>query len=343
MIQVEPEEARPTIPPGKLLRIEGLRTSFFTGEGEVRAVDGVDLEIARGETLGLVGESGCGKSVTALSILRLVPPPGRIVGGRILLEGTDLLALPEREMRRIRGGRIAMVFQEPMTSLNPVFTVGSQVSEAIRAHRKCSRREARDRAVELLARVRIPAPADRSREYPHRLSGGMRQRVMIAMALAAGPSLLIADEPTTALDVTIQAQIMEILLELKRELGMSMLLITHNLPLVAECADRIAVMYASRVVECGPAGEVLARPLHPYTRGLLDAVPGPRSAGRRRLIAIPGSVPDPLRFPPGCRFHPRCPAAEDVCRAEEPPLREEGPGRLASCHLIRDGAGPLGR
>jgi peptide/nickel transport system ATP-binding protein len=339
MSERQSEPSRAGGPSGMLLEVAGLETRFFTDDGEVRAVDGVDLAIARGETVGLVGESGCGKSVTALSILRLVPPPGRIVGGRALLDGVDLLRLPEKEMRDVRGGRIAMVFQEPMTSLNPVFTIGAQVAEAVRVHRRCSRREARERSIELLRRMRIPAPEVRFGEYPHRLSGGMRQRVMIAMALAADPALLIADEPTTALDVTIQAQIMELLRSLQEETGMSMLLITHNLPLVAEYAGRIAVMYASKVVESGPAREVLARPLHPYTQALIRSVPGLGAARKTRLLAISGTVADPRRFPSGCRFHPRCPSKEEVCLAEAPLLRDVGPGRRASCHFIGDGGG----
>ena len=337
MSERQPEPSRARGPSGLLLEVIGLQTRFFTDDGEVPAADGVDLQVARGETVGLVGESGCGKSVTALSILRLVPPPGRIVGGRVLLDCVDLLGLSEKEMRDVRGGRIGMVFQEPMTSLNPVFTIGAQVAEAVRVHRRCSRREARDRSIELLRRMRIPAPELRFGEYPHRLSGGMRQRVMIAMALAADPALLIADEPTTALDVTIQAQIMELLRELKEETGMSVLLITHNLPLVAEYADRIAVMYASKVVESGPAGDVLARPLHPYTQALIRSVPVLGAARNARLTAIPGTVADPRRFPAGCRFHPRCPSRADICLAEEPLLREVGPRRRAGCHLIPDG------
>jgi len=324
-----------------LLEVRDLHVHFFTESGAVRAVDGVTFQVERGRTLGLVGESGCGKSVTALSILGLVPRPGRIVGGSVKLEGRDLLALGEREMRGVRGSRIAMIFQEPMTSLNPVYAVGSQISEAIRAHRRVSKGEARDRAIDLLRRVKIPVPERRAREYPHQMSGGMRQRVMIAMALAASPSLLIADEPTTALDVTIQAQIMDLLQELQAELGMSILLITHNLALVAEVADDIAVMYASKIVEQGPAREVFTSPLHPYTHGLLHSIPRPGMSRKEKLRVIPGAVPNPLAFPSGCKFHPRCPAREGLCESSEPELLEARPGRAAACHLVRDGVGPL--
>jgi oligopeptide/dipeptide ABC transporter ATP-binding protein len=324
-----------------LLEVRDLRVHFFTESGAVRAVDGVSFQVERGRTLGLVGESGCGKSVTALSILRLVPPPGRIVGGSVKLEGRDLLALGEREMLGVRGRRIGMIFQEPMTSLNPVYAVGPQISEAIRTHQRISKGEARDRAIDLLRRVKIPVPERRAREYPHQMSGGMRQRVMIAMALAASPSLLIADEPTTALDVTIQAQIMDLLQELQAELGMSILLITHNLALVAEVADDIAVMYASKIVEQGPARELFTSPLHPYTHGLLHSIPRPGMSRSEKLRVIPGAVPNPLAFPPGCKFHPRCPAREGICESSEPELLEARPGRRAACHLVRDGAGPL--
>jgi oligopeptide/dipeptide ABC transporter ATP-binding protein len=316
-----------------LLRVEDLKTEFATDDGLVRAVDGVSFSIGRGETLGLVGESGCGKSVTALSILRLIAPPGRVSGGRIRFEGVDLLALPEPEMRRIRGNRISMIFQEPMTSLNPVFTAGDQVMEAIRLHQGVTREEARRRTVELFRQVRIPAPEARVDEYPHQLSGGMRQRVMIAMALACGPRLLIADEPTTALDVTIQAQILELLRELQRGAGMSVLLITHDLGVVAETTDAVAVMYASKVAEHASTRELFARPLHPYTLGLFTSKPRLGLAKGRPLVPIPGVVPSPLDFPPGCTFHPRCPYAQDPCRREKPALRELAPGHAVACHF----------
>jgi oligopeptide/dipeptide ABC transporter ATP-binding protein len=324
-----------------LLELRDLRTHFFTEDGVVRAVDGVSFAVGRGRTLGVVGESGCGKSVTALSILRLVAPPGRIVSGRILLEGNDLTALSEEEMRRIRGNRISMIFQEPMTSLNPVFTVGNQIVEAVLIHQRVSKAEARARTIEMLRKVKIPAAETRVDEYPHQMSGGMRQRVMIAMALACGPQLLIADEPTTALDVTIQAQIMELLAELQREMKMSILLITHNLGLVAEVTDAIAVMYASKIVEQASTRELFASPLHPYTHGLLTSIPRLGQSKERKLSVIPGVVPNPLSFPTGCKFHPRCPVAEERCKVEEPPLVEVRPGHRAACHLIREGRSPI--
>jgi oligopeptide/dipeptide ABC transporter ATP-binding protein len=335
-------EDRPAPPPARmLLEVRDLRTHFFTESGVVKAVDGVTFGIERGRTLGLVGESGSGKSVTALSILRLVSPPGRIVGGEVLLEGRDLLRLSESEMRGVRGNRISMVFQEPMSSLNPVFTVGAQIAEPLRVHQALSRRQARERAVELLERVGISDPRRRAASYPHQLSGGMRQRVMIAMALACRPSLLIADEPTTALDVTIQAQIMELLQELQREFQMSILIITHNLALVAEVADHIAVLYGSKVVEQAAARELFRSPLHPYTRGLLESIPRLGVSKRERLAVIPGAVPNPLHFPAGCKFHPRCRVREPICEKQEPALLEARAGHLASCHLIKDDQGPL--
>jgi len=320
---------------GSLLTVQDLQTHFFTGEGVVRAVDGVTLSVRPGETLGLVGESGCGKTVTALSILRLVPdPPGRIVGGTICFDGRDLLRLPEEEMRGIRGCAISMIFQEPMTSLNPVFTVGEQVAEGIRHHQKVSRREAWDRAVEVLRRVKIPDPARRAYEYPHQLSGGLRQRVMIAMALALGPRLLIADEPTTALDVTIQAQIIELLMGLQEEMQMAVILITHDLGVIAETADRVVVMYAGRVVEEASAEQLFETPLHPYTQGLLESLPK-LEAGKRhtRLTAIPGLIPNLLDLPTGCKFAPRCPKVVGDCWPTEPDLREVRPGHWARCIL----------
>ena len=314
-----------------LLEVRDLATHFRTEDGVARAVDGVSFRIGRGETFCLVGESGCGKSVTALSIMRLVPsPPGRIVSGTVLLEGQDLLRLPERQMRSIRGERIAMIFQEPMTALNPVFTVGNQIVEAITAHQEVSRREARGLAVELLKKVRMPDAARRFDEYPHQMSGGMLQRVMIAMALVLRPALLIADEPTTALDVTIQAQILDLLRDLQEEMGMSVLLITHDLGVVAEVADRVAVMYAGRIVEYADAKSIFGSPLHPYMVSLFKSLPVV-GLQRERLEVIPGQVPDPRRFPTGCRFHPRCHMAAPDCATMAPELREIRPSHLAAC------------
>jgi oligopeptide/dipeptide ABC transporter ATP-binding protein len=329
-----------------LLQVEELRTYFDTDEGTARAVDGVSFRMSRGRTLGLVGESGCGKSVTALSILRLVPsPPGRIASGRILFEGRDLLRLSGTEMRQVRGDRIAMVFQEPMTSLNPVFTVGNQVIEAILFHQKVTKAEARAQTVELLRRVHLPAPEERADAYPHQLSGGMKQRVMIAMALACRPDLLIADEPTTALDVTVAAQILDLLKELQADFGMSVLLITHDMGVVAETTDEVAVMYAGQLVETGSTRALFARPRHPYTIGLFRSLP---SLGReqRRLAAIPGAVPSPLHFPAGCRFHPRCFLSQgrERCRREEPDLRAlvpaagDEPAHVSRCHFAEAAA-----
>jgi peptide/nickel transport system ATP-binding protein/oligopeptide transport system ATP-binding protein len=314
-----------------LLSIEGLRTTFRTAHGEIAAVDGVDLSVARGRTLGIVGESGCGKSILSLSIMRLVPAPGRIAAGRITFEGRDLLALSPAAMRDIRGNRIAMIFQEPMTSLNPVFTVGDQIMEAMRAHdRAASAAALRARAIEALNRVRIPAPERRFEEYPHQLSGGMRQRVMIAMALACNPDLLIADEPTTALDVTVQAQILDLLRELQRESGMAIILITHDLGIVAEMADEVAVMYAGRVVERAPGAAIFDDPQHPYTLGLLGSIPKIDET-RDRLLAIEGTVPPPFDLPQGCRFHPRCVFADAACAAHDPPLRDLGAAHRVAC------------
>jgi len=314
---------------GGLLKGKELRTYFFTRRGVVKAVDGVDLSLEEGRTLGLVGESGCGKSVTALSILRLVPRPrGRIVGGEIRYQGRNLLDLPEEEMRRIRGGEIGMVFQEPMTSLNPVFSIGDQLMEAITVHHRMSRREARERALELLSAVGFPDPALRLKNYPHQLSGGMRQRVMIAIALAGEPRVLIADEPTTALDVTIQAQILDLIQRLKEERGLSVIFITHNLGIVASFADEVAVMYAGRIVERAGVEAIFHQPLHPYTRGLLESVPRPSSD---HLHPIPGSVP--TEEVPGCPFHPRCREAMEVCRDTLPPLLPLPEGREVRCWL----------
>jgi len=319
-----------------LLSIEGLKVSFFTERGEVRAVDGVDYQVHEGKTLAVVGESGCGKSVTALSILQLIPdPPGRIVAGRICFRGTDLLGLSEKQMRSVRGNDIAMIFQEPMTSLNPVYTIGDQIVEAIQLHRDVRAAAARDLAIEMLHQTGIAEPAQRTREYPHQMSGGMRQRVMISMALSCDPALLIADEPTTALDVTIQAQILDLLKELQRRTNMSVMLITHDLAVVAENADEVVVMYASRIVEKAGVEEIFDEPLHPYTQGLLRSLPK-LGIRRDRLEVIPGVVPDPLDFPTGCKFHPRCPYASDDsrCQSQEPPLEQVRPGRWAACWKI---------
>ncbi|WP_237213133.1 ABC transporter ATP-binding protein [Falsiroseomonas oryziterrae] len=314
-----------------LLQIEGLRTVFRSSVGEIAAVDGVDLAVPRGRTLGIVGESGCGKSMLSLSVMRLVPPPGRIAAGRVMLEGRNLLELSPAGMREVRGSRVAMIFQEPMTSLNPVHSIGRQITEAMRAHDKtASAAELRDRAIEALKRVRIPAPERRFDDYPHQLSGGMRQRVMIAMALACRPALLIADEPTTALDVTVQAQILDLLRELQAETGMSIILITHDLGVVAEMADEVAVMYAGRVIERAAATDIFASPQHPYTLGLLGSIPR-LDEDRERLLAIEGAVPPPFALPKGCRFHPRCPFAIEACKAAQPALEQIAPDHLAAC------------
>jgi len=314
-----------------LLAVDDLVTTFSTEEGLVTPVDGVSFTVERGETVGVVGESGCGKSVTSLSILRLVPsPPGRIAQGRILFEGQDLLTLSEREMRALRGRDIAMIFQEPMTSLNPVFTCGDQILEALRRHQKVSATEARDQALELLHLVGIPLPEQRLGAYPHQLSGGMRQRIMIAMALCCHPRLLIADEPTTALDVTIQAQILDLLRHLKKQLSMAVLLITHDLGVVAETAERVVVMYAGKVVEEAPVRTLFHTPRHPYTEGLLRSIPR-LDERRESLPVIEGMVPNLLDLPSGCRFHPRCPRAERRCREEAPALRSLGEGHRVAC------------
>jgi peptide/nickel transport system ATP-binding protein/oligopeptide transport system ATP-binding protein len=317
-----------------LLEVKDLSTYFYTEEGTAKAVDGVDFEIGQKEVLGLAGESACGKTVTALSILRLVPAPGRIVSGQILYRGEDLLKYPEDRMRKIRGREISMVFQEPATSLNPVFTVGNQIIETLILHQELSRREARNKAVQMLDLVGIPSPESRIYDYPHNLSGGMAQRVMTAMALACNPSLLIADEPTTALDVTIQAQILELLKELQDRFGMSILLITHNLGIIAQVSDRLAIMYAGKVVEYGKVDRILKAPAHPYTLGLLDSIPRVESV-RSRLSTIKGMVPRPVEWPSGCRFHPRCKYATPVCKEEEPEMLEVAPGHRARCHLTR--------
>ena len=319
-----------------LLRVRDLVTSFRTDTGSLRAVDGVSFEVPRATTVAVVGESGCGKSVTALSILRLIAsPPGRIESGSIELEGKDLLRLGEREIRDVRGNAVSMIFQEPMTSLNPVYTVGWQIAEPVRLHQRKSRREARARAVELLRLAGIAEPETTVDAYPHQLSGGQRQRVMIAMALACEPKLLLADEPTTALDVTIQAQILALLRELQERLAMSVLLITHDLGVVAENAAHVVVLYAGRVVESGPVRDVFARPMHPYTRGLLESVPRP-GPGRRRLQTIEGMVPDLRALPPGCRFAARCGLRVERCTREEPRAEEIAPGRRSACFRARE-------
>jgi peptide/nickel transport system ATP-binding protein len=315
-----------------LLEVEELRTEFRSGGSTFAAVDGVSFTLAPGETLGIVGESGCGKSVTSLSIMRLVPnPPGRITGGAVRLEGRNLLELPEAEMRAARGDAISMIFQEPMTSLNPVQTVGAQIIEGIVLHREVSAAKARARALEMLRLVRIPSPETRLDEYPHQLSGGMRQRVLIAMALACDPRVLIADEPTTALDVTIQAQILDLLRDLRERTGTAIMLITHDLGVVAELAHRVIVMYAGRIVEEAPVDLLFADPQHPYTLGLLGSVPRLGSDGDERLTAIEGVVPNPFALPTGCRFSPRCPLADSRCRNEAPPLKLIGKGHRSAC------------
>jgi len=320
-----------------LLSVEDLETRFYTDGGVVKAVDGVSYKIRRGRTLGVVGESGCGKSVTALSIMRLIPdPPGKIVNGRILLDGEDLVQVPMSRMRKIRGKDIGMIFQEPMTSLNPVFTGGYQIMEPAALHLNVKPAEARRLAIEVLAKVGIPSPERRVDEYPHQLSGGMRQRVMIAMSLVCNPRLLIADEPTTALDVTIQAQILDLIRELQAEYGMSVLMITHDLGVVAEISHEVAVMYAGKIVEYADVETLYADPKHPYTIGLFHARPK-LGAHKTRLTTISGEVPNPLEFPSGCKFHPRCPYAMDRCKVEEPPLTDLGGGHSASCWLLQEG------
>ncbi|MBM3522153.1 MAG: ABC transporter ATP-binding protein [Alphaproteobacteria bacterium] len=319
-----------------LLALQGVSTHFFTPRGVVKAVDGVSWQVRAGETLGLVGESGCGKSVSALSVLQLIPdPPGRIVAGEIRFEGRDLLTLPASELRAIRGNQIAMIFQEPMTALNPLLKIGRQIGESVMRHRGLERADARARAAEMLGLVRIPDPERWLDGYPHQMSGGMRQRVMIAMALACGPAVLLADEPTTALDVTIQAQILGLIRELQARLGLALVLITHDLGVVAETADRVAVMYAGRIVEQGSTPALLERPRHPYTRGLLAAVPDlvarRRGQSPRRLAEIPGIVPRLDRLPAGCAFAPRCAQANDRCRRETPVLEAAAPDHLVAC------------
>ncbi len=316
-----------------LLQVRNLRTRFAIEGGELHAVDGASFELEAGRTLGLVGESGCGKSVTALSIMGLVPqPPGRIAG-EILFEGTDLLKLEAAQMRALRGERIAMIFQEPMTSLNPAFTIGEQIAEVLLRHKKINKDEAKDRAIEMLQKVRMPSPERRYHDYPHRLSGGMRQRAMIAMALACAPQLLICDEPTTALDVTIQAQILDLMRTLREETGTAIILITHDLGVVAELADEVAVMYAGRIVERAPVAQLFAEPQHPYTIGLLGSIPR-LHVEQARLASIEGQVPNPLAMPRGCRFEPRCPFAVERCREDDPVLSRIANGHEAACWRV---------
>jgi oligopeptide/dipeptide ABC transporter ATP-binding protein len=316
-----------------ILDITGLTVNFFTDEGLITAVDKVTFHVEKGETLCIVGESGCGKSVTSLAIMRLLPsPPAEINSGRVLFKGEDLLKKSESEMRGIRGNRISMIFQEPMTSLNPVFTVGRQISEAIILHRKLSEKEAKERTVEMLKLVGIPNPEKRFNEYPHQMSGGMRQRVMIAMALSCNPELLIADEPTTALDVTIQAQILDLIINLKERIGMSVILITHDLGVVAEMAQRVMVMYAGQIVEEADSEELFENPIHPYTRGLLKSIPTLDSP-KGRLYTIEGTVPNPVDFPRGCRFHPRCSEAKQICMEKTPSLININEKRRVRCFI----------
>jgi len=327
------------MPPSVLLDIRDLKTYFYTYEGIAKAVDGVDFTIHRSETVSLVGESGCGKSVTALSIMRLVPdPPGKTVGGEVLLEGRNLLTLGRSEMRKIRGDRISMIFQEPMTSLNPLFTIGFQISETLRLHKGVSKKESWERSIEVLKRVGIPSPEKRVHDYPHQMSGGMRQRVMIAMAIACEPGLIIADEPTTALDVTIQAQILDIMLTLKEEIGTSILLITHNLGVVADTAQTVIVMYAGKIVEQAGVDDLFEYPHHPYTIALMKSIPQLDEEERERTLhVIPGMVPSPIDLPPGCKFNNRCSSSFDKCGLEEPPLFETTPGHTCRCWLFENG------
>jgi len=321
----------------RILEIRDLRTYFFTYEGVAKAVDGVSYQLAKGEPLGVVGESGCGKSVTALSILRLIPiPPGKIVGGDILFKGKNLIDLPKEEMRKIRGNRISMIFQEPMTSLNPVFTIGNQIQEMIKLHLGLSKRDSLEKSVEMLRLVNIPSPERCVNQYPHELSGGMRQRAMIAMSLACNPEILIADEPTTALDVTIQAQILDLMNKLKEELGMAIILITHNLGVIAETVDRVLVMYAGKILEGAKTKTLFENPQHPYTRGLLQSIPrlGDKVRhGKVRLSEIPGVVPSLYEVPPGCKFSTRCSCMMDICGEKEPQLKEIEEGHFSACWL----------
>ena len=314
-----------------LLEVKDLRTSFFTDAGEVRAVDGVSFAVEAGKLMGLVGESGSGKTASVLSVMRLLPESARVMGGAVLFEGRDLLKLSEPEMRAVRGAKIAMIFQEPMTSLNPVFTIGSQIGEAVRLHQHTARRETLERTIEALRMVGIADPERRVNDYPHQLSGGMRQRVMIAMALACEPKLLIADEPTTALDVTIQAQILDLIRELQVRLKLAVILVTHDLGIVAQYADDVTILYAARVMEQAPSAELFRNPLNPYTRGLLESIPGADGHRHHRLRAIAGTIPNALHPPSGCRFHPRCPMVIDECARVDPPLVAKAPQHLVAC------------
>ena len=315
----------------KLLEVKDLKTYFYTDDGVVKAVDGVNFSVEAGKTIGIVGESGCGKSITAMSILRLIPdPPGKIVDGEVIFNGEDLTKVSDKRIREIRGNDISMIFQEPMTSLNPVFTVGYQIEEVLMLHQKLEEKEAREKAIEMIRLVGIPNPDRIVDEYPHQLSGGMRQRIMIAMALACQPRLLIADEPTTALDVTIQAQILELMNDLKNRLNTSIMLITHDLGVIAEMADHVIVMYSGKVVEDAPIGELFKNPRHPYTVGLMNSIPSLVKEGQR-LDTIPGRVPNPLYLPKGCYFHPRCKYAVEECRHVQPELRNIGPGHKVAC------------
>jgi oligopeptide/dipeptide ABC transporter ATP-binding protein len=317
-----------------LLEVKNLKTYFYTDDGVAKAVDDVSFSLNKGETLGLVGESGCGKSVSALSIMRLIPdPPGKIAGGEIFFKGKNILNVTEKEMQGIRGNDIGMIFQEPMTSLNPVFTCGNQIEEAVILHQKLSKEDAKIKAIEMLNLVGIPAPEQRYNEYPHQLSGGMRQRIMIAMALSCNPELLIADEPTTALDVTVQAQILELINKLQRELGMGVIMITHDLGVIAEVSTKVAVMYASKVAEYGKVDQIFYNPKHPYTIGLLNSIPK-LNKSKSRLATIEGNVPPPTSYPKGCHFCTRCTFAIEKCWTEEPPVKEVEPGHIASCWRI---------
>ncbi|MFJ9466982.1 ABC transporter ATP-binding protein [Streptomyces caniferus] len=319
-----------------LLDVRDLRVEFRTRDGVAKAVNGVSYRVAPGQTLAVLGESGSGKSVTAQAVMGILDsPPGFVTGGEIIFQGRDLLTLSREERRRVRGAKMAMIFQDALSSLNPVLTVGAQLGEMFEVHEGMSRKEARGRAVELMERVGIPAARQRVGDYPHQFSGGMRQRIMIAMALSLGPDLIIADEPTTALDVTVQAQVMDLLAELQRELTMGLILITHDLGVVADVADTIAVMYAGRIVETAPVHQLYRAPAHPYTRGLLDSIPRLDQKGQR-LYAIKGLPPNLTAIPPGCPFHPRCPLAQDVCRTDPPPLYEAGPGRASACHFWKE-------
>jgi peptide/nickel transport system ATP-binding protein len=322
------------VPEKPLLEVKDLRTYFYSSDAVAKAVDGVSFTVHQKKTLGIVGESGCGKSITSLSIMGLIAKPaGKIVSGEILFKGRDLLKLNEREMRKVRGNQISMIFQEPMTSLNPVFTVGDQIGEAFRIHRGMSKRESIQEAVRMLELVKLPAAAQRVHDYPHQMSGGMRQRVMIAMALACNPDLLVADEPTTALDVTVQAQILDLMSKLKEEYGSSVMMITHDLGVIAEISDEVVVMYAGQVVEYAHTDDLFSAPMHPYTIGLLDSRPKTTDiSSNKRLRPILGSVPSPVRHPSGCRFHPRCPFTTEECRRDNPEMRELRPGHTVRCH-----------